>query len=339
MKIWQKMILKDLLKTLIFILLCFYLLYAMMDYSMHMRNFQSASLGKILLYYFYHFIKRLDLLLPIAFLISLIRCLEGMNKNNELLALQVASLSFQTLVRPLFFLSLSLSCLMYINYEWALPQSMNFIDAFQATHIKKTAKDLGIQSIRLKDGGQLIYQHYNRETKTYSEIFYLPSLQNIYHIKSLHEQVGAVVDQFEKNEQGFYELTHSFPSYHFENLVIPTKKPQPIPLDNWKISSLIKLTLSSSNAEALSKLFYKCLTPLFSLLIMWTLVPYSFTFERGRSPLSLYVYGLFGFMSYFMLTNFAKILGSNGFISPFISFPFLILAPILLSLRKRLNQV
>ncbi|MCK4935100.1 MAG: LptF/LptG family permease, partial [Simkaniaceae bacterium] len=77
-KIWQRYLFLSLLKVFFLILLGFFLLYTLMDYSLHMQEFtnaSSASFNKIIVYYGLQFIKRLELLLPLTLLISSIHIL------------------------------------------------------------------------------------------------------------------------------------------------------------------------------------------------------------------------------------------------------------------------
>ena len=103
--IWQRYLFREILKVFFLFLGCFFFLYSIMDYSLHMQDFfvdKQIHLDHLFIYYFYQFIKRADLLIPLAFLIATLKVLFSFNARGELVALQASGLSSRKILRPFF---------------------------------------------------------------------------------------------------------------------------------------------------------------------------------------------------------------------------------------------
>ena len=131
---WKKYLFVEVLKIFFFFSLCFFLLYALMDYSIHMQQIcksQHANFGAILLYYLCQFVKRIDLIFPLAFLVATIKTLMTLNVNSELVAFLAGGISKRTLLRPFFSLALVLSLAVLISFQFVTPKALRFIDGFE----------------------------------------------------------------------------------------------------------------------------------------------------------------------------------------------------------------
>ena len=103
--IWQRYFIKEVLKIFFLFLLCFFSLYVLIDYSMHMQEISKnnkISFINLLYYYGMLFSKRGNLLLPLSLLISSVKVLTSLNQRNEFLALQTAGIPTHILTRPFF---------------------------------------------------------------------------------------------------------------------------------------------------------------------------------------------------------------------------------------------
>lgn len=70
-----------------------------------MQNFMQdtrVTFSHIFLYYLFEFIKRADLLIPLAVLITTIKVLFALNIKGELVALRASGLSLKVILRPFF---------------------------------------------------------------------------------------------------------------------------------------------------------------------------------------------------------------------------------------------
>src|SRR5262245_50908672 len=105
MKLWEKYVLREFLKVFFFFLFGFFFIYAIIDYSTHIQDFvhgKNLPVLKILQYYLFQFVKRADILIPLALLISTIKVLCQLNIYRELVAFQSAGIAQKKLLRPLF---------------------------------------------------------------------------------------------------------------------------------------------------------------------------------------------------------------------------------------------
>ena len=101
--LWQRYIFKECFKLFISLLAGFYFLYVAIDFSLHMHELsQNISILKIIQYYLYQFVKRADILLPVALLISTIKVLCRLNLRKELLGFQAGGIRAKKLLQPLF---------------------------------------------------------------------------------------------------------------------------------------------------------------------------------------------------------------------------------------------
>ncbi|MDN3508435.1 MAG: LptF/LptG family permease, partial [Candidatus Neptunochlamydia sp.] len=164
-KIWQRYFLSEILKNFFLFLFCFFILYALVDYSIHIQEIMKnrhISIGDLAVYYGMLFSKRCDLLLPLSLLIASVKVLTSLNRSNELLALQTSGITTHRLTRPFFFVGLMCVGLSYANFEILAPQSLNYIDHFEKKYLKKkTAQKINKQAIHtlpLEDGTRLLYQ-------------------------------------------------------------------------------------------------------------------------------------------------------------------------------------
>src|SRR5262245_5420866 len=86
--IWGRYFVKETLKVLILFIVCFYGLYVLIDFSSHATSYHHHHirfrLSELTSYYLSDFVKRLDVLLPFALLISTIKTLCSLNVHNEL---------------------------------------------------------------------------------------------------------------------------------------------------------------------------------------------------------------------------------------------------------------
>src|SRR5215468_3334694 len=126
MKIWQRYLIREILKVFFLFLGCFFFLYALIDYSMHMQDFfadKRIQIIHITVYYFFHFVKRADLLIPLALLIATLKVLFSLNARGELIALQSSGLPRKKILRPFFIIAVMCTLFNLASAEFLLPSS------------------------------------------------------------------------------------------------------------------------------------------------------------------------------------------------------------------------
>ena len=334
--LWQRYFLREILKIFFLFLSCFFLLYVLIDYSMHMQEIlknKSFSLSELMYYYAMLFSKRCDLLLPLSLLISTVKVLISLNHRNELLALQTAGISLHALTRPFFFVGLLCVAVNYLNFEILAPKSLHYIDCFEKKFLKKKkppkTPQTSIHALLLEDGSHFLYQSYNPSKKEFFDAFWIHSIDHIYHMKTLSIQsyppVGTYVDFMKRNEQGRIQKISSYPSYSFDSLSLDFKMHtlSEQPLENRSISKLFQMTQKKSlsgyeSQEAVQTHFYfKILMPWLSILVLIGGIPFCTPSNRNLPSFVIFSLTIFGYITFFTIMDACVILGETQVMSPF----------------------
>lgn len=335
--IWQRYIFGNLLKGFLFFLLSFFLLYSLVDFSTHAQDFitkGALNFSKLSFYYSYQFVKRLELLLPLALLISVIRVLTTLNTNRELVALQVAGLPLKKIFRPFFLLALFCSFLGYCNEEIFIPKSATYFTDLKYSRTKnplKKIKNKQFTILPLDDSSKLIYQSYDAKKDAFFDVYWISSFQDIWRMKYLSADpkhpIGEYVDHIVRNKEGFLEKTESFekkliPSLHW-NLQQLNKKQSSI--KHQKISHLAHLVWNNRKAslhfkgEIETYFFYKLIMPLLSFLVLIGILPFCVKYSRTPPLFMIYGPAIFCFVVFFTLMNAMTIIGENNVLPPYIA--------------------
>jgi lipopolysaccharide export system permease protein len=336
-KIWQRYLFKELIKVFILFLAGFFLLYAIIDYSTHMQDFikdKRIQLSDVLLYYSYQFVKRSDLLLPLALLVAAIKVLTTFNASRELVALQVSGLKTKKIFQPLFLLA-SLCCLFnFACEEWILPQSLNYLDKFREAHFRHSFKGKRKDPffvLHLKDNSKLVYQEYDAEKNAFFDVFWIRSFDDIWRIKFLKadpkDPIGEFADHLIRNSEGFLEKKESFDRCLMPSLKWQTNLPRKgmIPIENRKISQLYRLLFTNESTteyqagEIATQLAFKLAIPLLPLLVIVGVTPFCVRYSRSTPTFMLYAIGIFSFIALFTMMDAFVILGENQTLPPFIA--------------------
>jgi lipopolysaccharide export system permease protein len=328
---------KAILRVLFFFLFAFYFLYAVMDYSTHMQDFikdKEIQLANLCLYYVYQFIKRADLLIPLALLVSTIKVLSTLNANRELVALRVAGLKLHRLMRPFFILAAAGTLFNLAAAEFFLPVSLSYIDKFNHAHFRHSHRGHRrepIHVIHLKDNSKLIYQSYDESKNVFFDLFWVRSSDDIWRIKSLdpnpHQPKGQFIDHLKRNEDGIFEKTESFENRVFKEIKWDPDRPPKgfVPMENRSISDLCRLlfhkktTTSYEKAQVATQLYFKLIISLLPFLVVLGAAPFCIPYSRGLPVFLIYAVALFGYITFFTGMDAMTILGGNQVLSPFLA--------------------
>lgn len=350
-KIYEKFIFKETAKFLLLFLIAIYCLFFTLDFSLRGPKFFTigkASLFQFFIYYYYQISLYLNLFLSLGFLLAIIAVIGSMNRNNELLALQMAGLSSKKIIRPLLFIGLFLSLLSYSNNELQYPKALRFVHGFKKNHLhsQRKEKNDNVQSIVLKDNTKLVYSNYNFAKNRLKDVFWILN-QEIYHIKQLdlnsEPPTGYFVDHFVQNKNAFFIKKDSFALKQFSQIHFDKQSSAfLVPFEERSISTLciqfFKKNYSSYKEKAAlaAHLNYKLALPLLSFLVPFALTPWLFRFSRRTHLFILTALALFAFFCFYTLIDAFFILTENGGGSAFFFLwtPFLLL--FLLSNAKNL---
>jgi lipopolysaccharide export system permease protein len=345
--IWQRLIFRELLKNFALVLFGFFFLYCALDYSFHMQDFLKGKGIRIVdfgLYYTHLFIKRSDLLIPLGVLVATIKVLTTLNTQRELLALQVAGLNFKKINKP--FLLLAACCALFtlISTECILPHSTIYLDNFHNSHfshsnqgVRALAKKEKLQVIPLPDRSKVVYQYFDKEKEAYFDLIWIRTPDDIWRMKYLKmngkHPMGEYADHFVRGKNGFFEKVTSHVEYEFTPLkgMRESSVNAFIPYENRKASELIRLghrstTTAYEKAEIMTNFHSKIAMPFLPLLVVMAASPFCVRYSRTQSPFFTYVFGIFGYITFYLITNACFILGESNALSPGIAIytPFLV---------------
>ncbi len=336
--IWERYLFKETFKMFTLCLGCFFFLYALVDYSFHMQDFivgKELQFIHILTYYVAQFVKRSDLLIPLALLLSTLKVLFAMNLKGELVALQASGISARRLLRPLFILGGCCTLFNLASVEFFLPSSLNRLDKFRKEHFKhKRVHDPKepIHVLTLKDRSKILYQEEDAEHQLYRDVFWVRSADDLWHMHSLstdllNKPMGYYVDHLQRNKEGQFEKVESFNHYAFTKIRLEedlTGKGS-IPLENRSLHELARMSLHKEtltayeHPQAQTHLLFKLTMPFLSLLVIVAGAPFCFRYNRNLPLFLTYAGALFGFVSFFAFMDAAVILGENLTLSPYMA--------------------
>jgi lipopolysaccharide export system permease protein len=333
--IWERYLLREVFKVFFLFLGCFFFLYALIDYSLHMQDFivdKRIQISHIAVYYVFQFIKRADLLIPLALLISTLKVLLTMNARGELIALQASGLPRKKILRPFFLVGLLCALFNLASSEFLLPSSLNRLDQFREKHFKHSRhgnRKEPVHVLPLKDRSKIVYQTEDKDKKLYNDVFWIRSGDEIWRMRSLSSDpsnpVGSYVDHLKRGSDGNFEKVASFDHYRFDQFrwqADPTGKGY-TPLENRKLSELWRTLTNRSKTTAyeyprvLTQFLFKAAIPFLALLVIMAGSPFCLRHSRNLPIFFIYAISLFGFVAFFAMMDAAVILGENRVVSPY----------------------
>lgn len=334
-KIWERYFLVQLLKNAGMFLLIFYGLYVLIDYASHLSgvNYHHSKLGikELLVHYSSEFSERADILIPFALLIGTIHTLSQLNIHSELVALLAGGFSLHRLLRPFILTGLVAVLLLYLNNEVILPRALKNISHLDMKYAKQKSKASGntiANHIRLENGSILVYREFDPESKQFTEVYFIPSLDEVWRIEVLdpfsNPPRGFSADHF-VSEQGTLRYKDSKATALFPELYFDEKKlsetlalPRELPL-----STLIKEAPDESTAlenekaaKSLTALYQKLALPWLALLAVIGPAPFCLKFSRQLPTFMIFTLGIFGLVGIYLVMDAAIILGERQVISP-----------------------
>jgi lipopolysaccharide export system permease protein len=335
--IWERYLLRELFKVFFLFLSCFFFLYSLIDYSLHMQDFiidKRIQVSHIAIYYVFQFVKRADLLIPLALLISTLKVLLSMNARGELIALQSSGLPRKKILRPFFQVGLLCALFNLASSEYFLPASLNRLDQFRQkhfTHARHGNRKERIHVLHLKDRSKIVYQTEDKEKKLYLDAFWICNVDEIWRMNSLSSDpdspIGYFVDHLKRDTEGNFEKIESFDQYCFDKFrwqADPSGKGY-TPIENRKWSALFRMLLKKTTTTAyeypqvLTHFLFKTAMPFLSLLVIAAGAPFCLHHSRNLPIFFIYAIALFGFVAFFALMDATVILGENLVVSPYLA--------------------
>lgn len=331
--LWARYFLMETVKVLLFFIICFYGLYVLIDFSSHASHYHHIRFRIIEMtqYYFADFIKRIDVLLPFALLISTIKTLCHLNVNNELVALMANGISLKTLLRPFLFLGLICTLLIYINTEWFYPKASGVINKIDASHSSQKNKHRGIPTVQhmlLEDGSTVLFHHFDPAKQMFADAYWIRTLDEIYRFKSLFPYAdvptGQFVDHFSRDSTGKLVVIDShphkiLPDMRFNKTAL---RETLTPVEDLSLSQIHEKRpqkgemLTEKDAQLLSTFFYKLAMPWLCFLAVIAPIPFCVRYTRQLPIFFIYAGCIFGLVAFYLIIDASLVLGKRQVLDP-----------------------
>jgi len=341
--LWQRYFILEIVKAFFFFYICLFLLSSLVDYATHIQEMRSnveIPLSKLLCYYGMLFFTRSTLFIPLAFLLSIVKVLSILKQNNELLVLQTVGISPCSLSYPFFFIGLLCVAMNYINFEFIFPKSCSYIHHFEEAFFGKRGDVLQnrVNILVLEEEGKLFYQRYDSYKKEFFDVFWVLSIDEIYHMKTLSlipKPFGVCVDIIKRNENGILEKVCSYDTYLFEHLKLNRKVIKNLHRfsESDSMSELFRMVLTYPRLSydnrniILTHLYFKIMIPWLPIIVLMGMIPFCICLTKTFSSFFLFVFAIFGSISLFTVMNACVILSEAQILTPFVS---IFLLPIIL---------
>lgn len=329
MKIWQRYLFFQLASTFLFLLFCLFAIYLLIDLSIHGVRFmtygEETSSLELIVYYFRQFSLQLDLFIPLGFLLSTLKVLFQLGANLELTALQMAGLSRKKILLPFFCFAALLTLLGLINHEFLRDAASLATDDFKLAHSKVKKKERRrdkVHTLLLEDASELVYQKYDPVRKEFSDVFWIRTDRDFWHMKWLRlesdQPMGFFADHFVRGE--LIEKKESFEKKHLIDMPLAKVEPKRfIPYENRPLSSLYKES-KATKLPALKAHFHRKLAlPLLPFFVLIGLAPHLFSFSRKKPLFLIVALSLFAFVTVMTLFDGLLILGETNVLPPILS--------------------
>lgn len=331
-KLWARHFYSQVIKLFLFIIVCFYGIYVLIDYASHSRSFHSGW-QTIFYHYLIEFIQKIDVLVPFALLIATVRTLCRLNSLNEMVALRASGVPLKTLLRPFIIFGCACTLLLIANNEFFMPTAIQKQHKLAQQHEKSKHKGKhhsAIQQLMLEDGTSVIYSKYEAAEKQFIDAYWIKSIDELYHMKKLsHEMtpLGIKVDVMERNANGELVLTQSFdnkafPELHFnqERLIATIAQPDEEAISTlWNKLSLTAPEMTEKQCQVTSCFFHKLILPLLCILAVIAPAPFCVHFSRQLPIFFIYACSIFGLVAMYLVMDAGLVLGKRQVLSPFLA--------------------
>lgn len=333
--IWQRYFLKELMKVFCLFLCCFFGLYVIIDYASHTSGLpghhMQVSWKDLFFYYGYIFIGRSEILIPLALLIALIKTLCTLNVRNELVALMASGIKLQVLLRPFLFVGLFCTAALYLNEQFLLPTALTHLQRIEdATKNAKRQKNqiTSVQNVLLADGSVILYQSYDTANERFFDVYWIRSIDDIYRMKYLSPNaeapLGRYVDHLKRQASGQLARTEAFDVRAFPEMQFNAEQLQET-LMNPDLLSIQKLwhqlpkaseAYTEKESQTLAAFYWKIAIPWLCLLAIIGPAPYCVRFSRQLPIFFIYVCGIFGLITFYLVLDAALIVAQRQVVEP-----------------------
>ncbi len=333
-KIWERYFFREVIRSCLFFLACFYGIYVLIDYASHTASFHRNHVQfqwlETSLYYACEFALRLELLLPFALTLATIRTLCALNSHNELVALRSSGISLQTLMRPFLIVGLAGVALMYLNMEFILPFAANklkHIEDNRNRNKEKRDSQFSAQHVLLEDNSTILFHSYDSVKNVFFDAYWIRNVDDIYRIKYLSPSTpprGRFVDRLRRNQQGQLLVVESFKDTLFPDMRFDDKllfetitPPEELSLSELREKLPDGEVSNEKESQMLAAYYRKLAMPWLCLLAVIGSAPFCVRSTRGLPTFFIYAGSLFGLIAFYLILSAAVLLGKRQVFEPF----------------------
>ncbi|WP_226390592.1 LptF/LptG family permease [Penaeicola halotolerans] len=185
-KILDRMIIKDFLKTYVFVVLILISIILVIDFTEKNDDFiqKNVPTAEILMYFLNFGLYMANLLTPITVFIAVVFITSRMAGRTEVVAILSSGVSFWRFLRPYFIASMIIASFSFVLNGWILPNANKGRIAFQATYLEDPYyNDERNKHIKIAEDTYAYIQTYYNNT----DIGYVFSLEKIQDNKLLEK--------------------------------------------------------------------------------------------------------------------------------------------------------
>jgi lipopolysaccharide export LptBFGC system permease protein LptF len=328
---YSRYLLRVFLSRFFLMLFLFFFFYILIDFALNIRINLNHIKDALAIFYHYtlEIFLKLDLLLPLCFLLSMILTLHNLNMGFELIAFQALGISKKALLKPIWVFSWGITLFLFFNFQtlipWAKAKTKTQLQAIKNKPKKPLKKAIFQQT--LEDDSFLIYSKWDEYKEAFYDVYWIKQ-DSVWHFETLNFSEGKMrgyeAFKFVRLENnGFAMQAHEKEIYLFEMPIITHEiKKEPLSFEFLSFTQLLISQISQFEKQTLvynqiqSRFWQKFAIPFFSPLLFLLFSRSCLNFNRMKRASKLISVGLFIFVLFFTFLNALAILSEHNLIAP-----------------------
>lgn len=335
MRIWERYFFFDTLKILFYLIFTFSALYVLIDYASHTGTFHQNHIRfnprEFFVYYGGELIQKIDVILPFGILVATIRVLTALNAHNELVALLTAGVPVTRLLRPFVIIGLLGVMILYLSEEIFSPWLISSARAIGEKHAGDQSTKLenpAAHRVLLEDGTLLLFQTFNRLDQRFYDVWWIPSINELWRIKILDlvpSVVGREVEHFKRDDTLAIASTgrsaeRAFPEIRFNQKRLLESLTRPEDLSLSELATKLQAEVSSEKEARIETAFWrKLFMPWLALFAVIGPAPLCLVFSRNLNIFFIYAISMFSLVFIYIFLNASTTLAYRQIFSPLLS--------------------
>lgn len=340
-RILDRYYLGEVLKITFLMLFSFYSLYVLIDFTSRTVNFH-LTFKQLVQYYGFLFFKRIDLLLPFALMVAGIRAVSLSNARSELIAAMAGGIPLKRLLVTLPLIGIFATIGIYMTSEWILPLAYNEINRVENSSRPdrfQEGQGTAVSHVHLPDQSLLVYSSYQPAFKSFSQAYWINSLDEVYLIKELFPfedpPIGKQVVRLERDQDNRLIPVETDQEIALRGLVFDLKALEETlvpPLERslsqlWSKRPQSKERMTRDEAEVEAAWHKRMALPWLCFVALMLPVPSCCRFSRQQKTFLIFCLSLFALFALYLTLSAGYTLAASDAIHPewAISGPILVL--------------